>query len=102
MSDPRFEAHVFVCTNRKEGKPCCANEGGEAFQSALKKLAMDPARGWYGRVRINKSGCLDQCQNGVACVIYPQGRWFLNLHPGDELRVLRAVEEILKDPKPQS
>lgn len=31
------------------------------------------------RIRINASGCLGQCENGIACVIYPQNQWHLNL-----------------------
>ena len=27
-------------------------------------------------IRINKSGCLDQCKKGTALVIYPEGIWY--------------------------
>ena len=27
-------------------------------------------------VRVQKSGCLDQCENGPTCVIYPEGIWY--------------------------
>jgi (2Fe-2S) ferredoxin len=27
-------------------------------------------------VRVQKSGCLDYCEYGPTCVIYPQGEWF--------------------------
>ena len=29
-----------------------------------------------GKVRANKSGCLDACEMGAAVVIYPQGIWY--------------------------
>ena len=33
-------------------------------------------RGIKGRVRANKSGCLDQCEHGPTIVIYPDGIWY--------------------------
>jgi (2Fe-2S) ferredoxin len=29
-----------------------------------------------GKVRINKAGCLDRCEEGPVLVIYPQGTWY--------------------------
>ena len=29
-----------------------------------------------GKIRVNQSGCLDQCENGPIMVIYPQGVWY--------------------------
>ena len=29
-----------------------------------------------GKVRINKAGCLDRCEEGPVVVIYPQGTWY--------------------------
>lgn len=27
-------------------------------------------------VRVQKSGCLDFCENGISCVVYPEGVWY--------------------------
>ena len=27
-------------------------------------------------VRVQKSGCLNYCEQGPTCVIYPEGKWF--------------------------
>jgi (2Fe-2S) ferredoxin len=32
--------------------------------------------GLTGRVRINKSGCLDQCEHGPMVVVYPEAVWY--------------------------
>jgi (2Fe-2S) ferredoxin len=29
-----------------------------------------------GKVRINKAGCLERCEEGPVVVIYPQGTWY--------------------------
>ncbi|MED5485743.1 MAG: (2Fe-2S) ferredoxin domain-containing protein, partial [Candidatus Thermoplasmatota archaeon] len=27
-------------------------------------------------IRVQKSGCLDNCESGPSCVIYPEGVWY--------------------------
>ena len=27
-------------------------------------------------IRVQKSGCLDHCESGPSCVIYPEGVWY--------------------------
>jgi len=39
--------------------------------------------GVTGTVRINKAGCLDQCEHGPVVVIYPEGTWYGNVMPKD-------------------
>lgn len=74
---PKFERHIFVCTNQREaGHPrgCCDPEGKAGMQGALKqKLAV---RGLKAKVRANKAGCLDQCEHGPNMVIYPEAVWY--------------------------
>ncbi|HET9180871.1 MAG TPA: (2Fe-2S) ferredoxin domain-containing protein [Candidatus Angelobacter sp.] len=74
---PKFEKHIFVCTNqRPEGhakgscNPTASGELHQLFKAALAK------RGLKGRVRANKSGCLDQCEHGPTVVIYPEAVWY--------------------------
>jgi len=70
---PAFERHVFVCHNtRPEGapRPSCTRDGKSDLHAELQKLAKEAGLG--GRVRINKSGCLDQCEHGPTVVVYPR------------------------------
>jgi (2Fe-2S) ferredoxin len=93
---PPFEAHLFVCTHRRDTGASCAGRGSEELRRNLKSAAKDPSRGWRGRVRVNASGCLDQCERGIAAVLYPQGRWFLDLKPDDEKFLIEAVDQALQ------
>jgi len=71
-----FRMHVFVCTNqRAEGHPrgCCADKRSLDIMTRLKRAAR--AEG-LDDVRVNKSGCLDHCEKGPSCVIYPEGTWY--------------------------
>ena len=27
-------------------------------------------------IRVQKSGCLSQCERGISCVVYPEGVWY--------------------------
>ncbi len=95
---PRFERHVFVCTNRRaEGNPkgCCASKGSEALREALKSEVWK--RGLAKTVRVNSSGCLDACEHGPSVVVYPEGVWYARVSPAD---VAELVEQHLAGGKP--
>jgi (2Fe-2S) ferredoxin len=71
-----FEAHVFVCCNRRpEGhhRGSCAAKGSEKLRDYMKARAKElgiPA------IRVNTSMCLDRCELGPCLVIYPEGVWY--------------------------
>ena len=72
----KFEHHVFVCTNSREGgstKGSCAEKNSLELMTSLKRMTRE-----YGieNIRINKSGCLGACEMGPACVIYPESIWY--------------------------
>ncbi len=90
---PAFEHHVFVCHNtRPEGalRPSCTANGHSDLFVQLQQLAK--AAGLSGKVRINKAGCLDQCEHGPMVVVYPEAVWYGNVRPEDAVAI---VEEHL-------
>jgi (2Fe-2S) ferredoxin len=81
---PNFERHVFVCTNHREpgsARPSCTKDGVGELHRLLKEKA--DAAGLKGRLRINKSGCLDQCEHGATVVVYPEQVWYGFVTPED-------------------
>jgi (2Fe-2S) ferredoxin len=36
-----------------------------------------------GRVRVNQAGCLDRCDEGPVCVVYPEGTWYTYIDESD-------------------
>ena len=79
-----YKRHVFVCTfdrDPKLGRSCCGERGGADVRAALKKLVKD--RGLKHDIRVNAAGCLDNCEWGVSCVVYPEGVWYRGLTLGD-------------------
>ena len=86
---PAFERHVFVCCNaRPEGapRPSCTRDGSSALHAELQQGVK--AAGLGGRVRINKSGCLDQCEHGPTVVVYPEAVWYGNVQPMDAAEIV--------------
>lgn len=81
---PPFERHVFVCHNtRPEGapRPSCTRDGKSDLHTELQQRVK--AAGLSGKVRINKSGCLDQCEHGPMVVVYPDAVWYGNVRSED-------------------
>lgn len=63
--------------NQKEkGKACCEDHHASAFRDyAAQQLDAMGLLG-PGLYRVNKSGCLGQCDLGPVLVIYPEGVWY--------------------------
>ena len=71
MSDqPYYQHHVFVCINQ------CHDRGSAGIQEYAKKRLKALDMNGYGKVRMNKAGCLDRCEEGPVMVIYPEGVWY--------------------------
>jgi len=81
---PSFQRHVFVCINERPAdhpKGCCKARGGVEVRDALK--AGLTARGVAKQIRANNAGCLDQCEQGVSVVVYPEQVWYGGVTVGD-------------------
>jgi (2Fe-2S) ferredoxin len=84
-----YDHHIFFCLNQREGstRPCCAGSGAEAAfehcKSGIKALGLAGP----GQVRVNRAGCLDRCEEGPVCVVYPEGVWYtyVDQHDIDEI-----------------
>ncbi len=72
-----FKHHVFFCCNqRAEGESCCANHGAAELQAYAKDRVAALGLKGKGKVRINKAGCLDRCDEGPVLVVYPDNVWY--------------------------
>jgi (2Fe-2S) ferredoxin len=77
MSEPHYEKHIFICTNKRDSdnpKGCCHSKGSEKIRETFKKELAE--RGLKGRMRANAAGCLDQCSRGPTVVVYPEQVWY--------------------------
>lgn len=49
-----------------------AEQAFDHMKSRVKKLNLNGV----GKVRINRAGCLDRCNEGPVMVVYPQAVWY--------------------------
>ena len=87
---PKFDKHIFICTNDRgpdHPRGDCANCGGNEIRMRFVQLINQ--HGLKGKVRANKSGCLDVCEIGPVVVIYPQSIWYTGI-------TVENVEEIFE------
>ena len=66
----QYQRHVFVCTHGDY----CPLEGSVEVHRLLKEGVKE--RGLKKTIRVNKSGCFDQCGNGPMVVVYPENVWY--------------------------
>jgi len=67
-------------------RPSCTADGNSDLHTELKRRVA--AAGLTGRVRVNKSGCLDQCEHGPTVVVYPEAVWYGHVSPGDVAEIV--------------
>jgi (2Fe-2S) ferredoxin len=72
-----YERHVFFCLNRRDdGRACCADKDAAELQEYAKTRIKELGASGKGRIRINKAGCLDRCEEGPCVVVYPEAVWY--------------------------
>ena len=80
----KFEKHIFICTNERgedSSRKSCGACGGLEIRKEFVKMINEA--GLKGKVRANKTGCLDVCEQGPAVVVYPNGYWYLGVEKKD-------------------
>jgi (2Fe-2S) ferredoxin len=83
----RFEKHIFICANQKaEGKACCGHDQGLVLVEKFREVLAE--KGLKGKIRAQRSGCLDACTKGPALVIYPEGTYYGAVTPDDVERIV--------------
>lgn len=96
-----YKRHIFFCCNERPedaARPCCMAAGADEMRQYAKQRVKDMGlSGPVGGVRVNKSGCLDRCEEGPTAVVYPDAVWYSyrNKHDIDEI-----VEQHLRDGEP--
>ena len=89
-----YKHHVFFCCNQREpGENCCQNHKADELRDYAKKRVKALGLDGKGKVRVNKAGCLDRCDEGPVIVVYPEEVWYTYVDKSD---IDEIVEEHLK------
>ena len=81
-----YERHIFFCTNDRGAdaeRPSCNQCGSAQMRDYAKKRMKAAGLTGAGKVRVNKSGCLDRCEEGPVCVVYPEAVWYTYVDESD-------------------
>ena len=95
-----YQRHLFICTNqRDEGaeRPSCNQCGSARMVMYAKARAKELGITGEGKVRVQKAGCLDRCEEGPTCVVYPEGVWYTYV---DEEDIDEIIDSHLVDGVP--
>jgi (2Fe-2S) ferredoxin len=90
-----YERHIFFCLNQRAGgEDCCANHKAQDGFDRCKAQVKAAGLAGPGKVRVNKSGCLDRCAAGPVAVVYPEAVWYTYVDAQD---IDEIVESHLKN-----
>lgn len=79
-----YQRHVFFCCNQREAPDKCCNDfGATVMQAYAKGRVRELGLAGPGKVRMNKAGCLDRCEEGPVLVVYPEGTWYTYVDRAD-------------------
>ena len=92
-----YRRHLFFCTNDRgtdAERPSCNQCGSAKLRDYAKARVKEMGLTGPGKVRINKAGCLDRCEEGPVCVVYPEAVWYTYI---DEEDVDEIIDSHLKN-----
>ena len=84
----KFDKHIFICTtDRGPDRPRGDWVKCGGLDIRMRFVHLINKHGLRGKVRANKSGCLDVCEIVLAVVIYPMNIWHtgINMENVDEI-----------------
>ncbi|HVZ43880.1 MAG TPA: (2Fe-2S) ferredoxin domain-containing protein [Ramlibacter sp.] len=101
-----YEHHIFFCLNKRDnGEACCADHDARAAFDHCKQRVKALGLAAPGAVRVNQAGCMNRCQGGPICVVYPEAVWYTYVDAKDideivesHLRDGKVVERLLTPP----
>jgi (2Fe-2S) ferredoxin len=89
----QLQAHLFICTHYRENGESCARKGSVELRESLKKRCQKEIPHEPGTIRVNASGCLGHCADGITAVLYPEGRWMTGITLEDDNALVEVVRE---------
>jgi (2Fe-2S) ferredoxin len=101
-----YSRHIFFCLNERQGDEdaCAKHNAQQGFDHCKARVKAEGLTG-PGKIRVNKSGCLDRCAGGPVAVVYPEAVWYTYVDTADideivesHLKSGRVVERLLLPP----
>ena len=90
---PGYDRHMFICGHERptgSARPSCKNRGSLELLPRIKQAIRDEG---LPSIRVQKSGCLDFCENGIACFVYPEGTWYTLSNDMDITSIIQHLKD---------
>jgi (2Fe-2S) ferredoxin len=72
-----YQRHMFICTNQRDNdQACCAQFNTQAMVDHAKARLKAMSMSGEAKLRVQKAGCLDRCNQGPVAVVYPDAVWY--------------------------
>ena len=84
---------MFICGHERPNgaaRQSCKNRGSLDLLPRIKQAIREEG---LSSIRVQKSGCLDFCENGIACVVYPEGTWYQLSSEMDIASIIKDLKE---------
>ena len=97
-----YQRHIFFCTNDRgpvSERPSCNRCGSAEIRDYAKKRVKELGQSGEGKIRVNKAGCLDRCEEGPVCVVYPEGTWYTYIDESDLDDILFYISLVDRRPR---
>ncbi|MEE8496473.1 MAG: NAD(P)H-dependent oxidoreductase subunit E [Xanthomonadales bacterium] len=81
-----YHRHIFFCVNDRgpdSDRPSCNRCGSAEIREYAKEKIKALGMSGTGKIRVNQAGCLDRCEEGPVCVVYPEGTWYTYVDESD-------------------
>lgn len=78
-----YKLHILVCNDSD-----CASKGSQQLYDKLKELIN--AKNLRDEVKVSKSTCLDDCENGPNILVYPKAILYSNVASENLEKILDA------------
>ena len=95
-----YQRHMFFSVNDRgpgADRPSCNRCGSSDMREYAKAKIKELGLAGEGKFRINRAGCMDRCERGPVCVVYPEGTWYTYV---DEMDVDEIIESHLVNGTP--
>lgn len=90
-----LKTQLFICTNTSG----CAYLGGQNLRDSIKSKLIQKmgVEAYQKNIRVNNSGCLGDCSEGIAGCLQPQNLFWTELKPTDADKLVDVVLETIKN-----
>jgi (2Fe-2S) ferredoxin len=88
-----YQRHIFFCTNDRgaeSDRPSCNRCGSAGYRDYVKQRIKQMDLAGPGKIRVNSAACLDRCEEGPVCVVYPEAIWYTYVDETDLDEIIDA------------